>query len=99
MIKVYLKWLKEICNIRPSDIDYRLYIHENANDEKAKNFWSRLIGISKVKFKKTVYKKHKVKTNRKIHYDYNGLLSITVKRSTNFNRKITGWIDGICNNI
>jgi len=98
IIKIFIKWLMVVCKIKKSDLDVRLAIHETANVEKAKKFWSRQVKIPVCQFKKTLIKKHNPKTNRKYNKDYNGLLIVTVKRSTNFNRKISGWIEGIVTN-
>ena len=96
MISIFLKWLKEICLISPHDIIYELYIHETANWKTAVRYWSKIISIPYSKIR--VYFKHnKISTKRKnIGKDYYGLIMVRVKRSTNLNRKITGWIEGIC---
>lgn len=96
MIIFFLKWLKEICLISPQDIIYELYIHETANWKSAVRYWSKIISIPSPKIR--VYFKHnKINTKRKnIGKDYHGLIMIRVKRSTNLNRKITGWTEGIC---
>ena len=97
MIRFYLKWLKEICNLSSEDLDFRIDIHETADGEKAKRHWARVTNLSLDKFQNVFWKKHKVNTKRKnVGKDYYGLLRINVKRSTDLNRKITGWIEGIC---
>ena len=54
-------------------------------------------GYSTLKFDKIYFKKHVVKSTRhNTQESYHGLLRVRVKRSTNLNRKIMGWIDGIC---
>ena len=95
MISFFLKWLKEICLISSHDIIYELYIHETANWKKAVKYWSKIISIPSPEIR--VYFKHnKIKTNRKnIGNDYNGLIMVRVRKSTNLNRKITGWIEGV----
>jgi hypothetical protein len=99
MIKLFLKWLTEICSIPLENLNFEIYIHETANIEKAKKYWSNVLNLPIIKFQKVRLKKHKIKTNRKsINKNYYGLLAINVKRSTNLNRKIMGWIEGICKN-
>ena len=99
MVKVYLKWLYRICKISLKNIGFEIYIHETANIEEAKKYWSKTLNLSEDKFQKIRLKKHKINTKRKnIGRDYHGLLSVTVKRSTNLNREITGWIEGIYEN-
>ncbi|MFH1820360.1 MAG: hypothetical protein ABH805_00330 [Candidatus Nealsonbacteria bacterium] len=96
MIKLYLKWLKDVCFIIPKDITYELYIHDTANWKKARKYWVNIINISYSELK--VYFKHnKIKTKRKnIKDNYNGVIMVRVRRSTNLNRKIQGWIESIC---
>lgn len=96
MVCLFLRWLKEICSVLPQDMVYELYIHETANFENALRYWSKIVSVPSSKIK--VYFKHnKIKTKRKnIGNDYNGLLMVRVRKSTNLNRKITGWVEGIC---
>ncbi len=102
MIKLFLNWLYKICLFSKEDINCEIYLHENAlnRERKVRNYWSEITGISLKQFHPTRWKKNKFNTKRKnIGKDYNGLLRITVKRSGNFNRKIAGWIEGICKNV
>ena len=96
MINFFLKWLKEICLIFPQDIIYELYIHETANWKDAVRYWSKIILIPPSKIR--VYFKHnKIQTKRKnIGDDYHGLIMMRIRKSANLNRKITGWIEGVC---
>ena len=96
MIIFFLKWLKEICFVSPQDIIYELYIHKTANWKNARKYWSKIISIPPQKIR--IYFKHnKIQTKRKnIGNDYYGLIMVRVKKSTNLNRKITGWIEGTC---
>lgn len=97
MIKIFLRWLRKVCKIPLKDLYFEIYIHKNANIEGAKKYWSCVLKLPKENFQKIRLKRHKIRTNRKnIGENYHGLLSITIKRSTNFNRKIAGWIEGIC---
>jgi len=100
MIKVFLKWLQEICKIPLKDLNFEIYIHNTADIEGAKKYWPDILNIPKEKFQKIRLKKHKIKTiRRNIEENYHGLLNVTVKRSTNLNRKISGWIEGITQKI
>lgn len=99
MIKLYIKWLLKCLSVDSSEIDFNILIHENIK-ERVKGvikYWSEVTGFPQSKFNKVYYKKHKLKTNRtNIGDDYFGLLRVIVKKSTNLNRKISGWIDGVC---
>lgn len=101
MIKIFLKWLFEICKISKKEICFRIYLHETAERKlnEVQKYWSKTTGFPIHNFQKITWKKAKIKTNRKkIGEHYFGLLDIRVKKSTNFNRKIQGWIEGICKN-
>lgn len=98
LLKLFLKWLKNICEIEENRIVYSLYIHENADFKKAITYWSNVLKISQIRLGKPVLKKHIILTNRKNQGDsYQGLIRIVVKKSTNLNRKIIGWIRGVEN--
>lgn len=100
LIKLFIKWLKEICKVINDDIIYSLYIHDNADVAKALAYWSETLEISKYKFGEPILKKHNIATKRRnIHDNYHGLIRISVRKSTNLNRKISGWILGIGKNI
>ena len=64
-----------------------------------KKYWAKKVGINE-DLTKVFYKKNIVNTNRKnIGEDYFGILKVKVKKSTDLNRKIEGWVRGIENNI
>ncbi len=93
MVKLYLLWLDRICNIAVSSLDFELYIHESGNIESAVMFWKKELNIQKLKIR---FKKNKLPIHRKnVNEDYKGLVRIIVRKSTNLNRKINGWIKGI----
>lgn len=94
MHKLFLTWLKQYLKIPEADIRYDLYIHEKADIEKAEDFWIKNLSI-KIRF--PVYlKKHNPKTKRKnTGENYNGVLRIWVIKSSDLNRKIAGWIEGV----
>ena len=98
LIKIFLEWLYEICKIPKSEINVRIYLHVTARHklEKVQQYWSKITGFPIKDFQKIIWKKNKINTHRKnIGEDYFGLLRVSVKKSTNLNRKITGWIEGI----
>lgn len=95
MVKLFLLWLKSICKIIESDIKYELYIHKNSDVNKAKRFWLSFLDINHNRLK-TYFKRSNKQTQRKnVGNNYNGLIRIVVRKSTDLNRKINGWIEGI----
>ncbi|MBU4350992.1 hypothetical protein L6250_01795 [Candidatus Parcubacteria bacterium] len=96
MIKLYLKWLQKICKIARKDILFEIYLHETTDIESSKKYWSKVLGFSLNQFQKIRIKKNKIRTKRKnIGSNYYGLIRVEIRKSTNFNRKINGWIEGI----
>lgn len=98
MVKLYIKWLLDVVGINSNDINCRIYIHKNCKDriEEVKNYWREHTGLKEQNFNQVYYKKHNPKTNRKnTGKSYNGMLRIRVSSSTDLNRKITGWIEGL----
>lgn len=99
IIRIFLKWLREICKISEKNIRFRIYLHETSKNRlfEVRKYWTRVTGFSINNFQKISWKKHKINTKRKnIGKNYYGLLRVTVNRSTNLNRRIQGWIIGIC---
>lgn len=98
MVKLFVKWLIEICKIPANDIKYELYIHENSANrlDKVKAYWARNLDSNIGNFQTVYFKKNIIRTNRKkIGENYFGLLNVVVRKSTYLNRKISGWIEGI----
>lgn len=98
MVRIFVRWLRQCCNICDDYMQVRLHLHISHKDreEALKQLWSKMIGLPLDNFSKTVYKKHNPKTLRyKTGSDYLGLVSIRVKRSTTLNRRILGWIYAI----
>lgn len=101
MVKLFLKWLKEIVKIPDSDIFFEIYTHEYFRNTISETieYWSKITNVPEYKFDRIYYKRNKINTKRKnTGNGYYGLLRICVKKSTDLNRKITGWINGITKN-
>ncbi|MEI7777138.1 MAG: hypothetical protein WCI52_00860 [bacterium] len=100
MILLFLNWLKAFCNVKKEEIGYEIYIHKTYENriDKIKEYWLEMLGETGIQFK-VCYKKHNIKTNRKNSGNmYNGVLRITVRKSSTLLRKITGWTEGFCRN-
>jgi len=97
MIVLFHRWLKECCDVTDDRFYFCIYIHESADVLKARKFWSDVVGT---KIDNVYLKDHNPKTTRKnVGADYNGLLRIEVRKSTDLNRKIKGWILGISDGL
>ena len=102
MIKVYLSWINKCLKIKNEDIKFEIYIHETYNRTRHQlvNYWSKVTLFPVKQFPKIYFKKNKVNSGRRNRgNNYFGVLRITVKRSTDLNRKVIGWIEGICNKV
>lgn len=98
MICLFLKWLGDVLKIPETEICFEIYIHSGHKHRlnEVKRYWSFASNFPLEKFKTVYFKKPKMDTNRKNTGDgYNGLLRVVVKKSTNLNRKVEGWIRGI----
>lgn len=100
MVKFFYKWLIEICRIEPGDIYFEIYTHEHCDPDRAKIFWSKILNKDISDFGLVRFKKDKGNPCRKNRGEsYYGLLRVRVKRSTNLNRKIMGWVEGLSENF
>lgn len=102
MIKLYLKWLKEVCKVPEHRIELEIYIHENSknNIEKVKKYWSEVTSTPLHNFNKIYYKKNKIKTNRRNTGDlYYGGIRVTVKSSSDLVRQVAGWTEAIYKSV
>jgi len=79
MIRVMMRWLKDICNVEDSEIKYRLFIHDIYSNERCEEFWADIVGEPLSKFLKTIYKSNSHKTKK--NPNYKGCLKIDVKGS------------------
>ncbi len=93
--RVFLRWLKTYANIQNNDLRYELYIHRGASLTRAKQFWRKNLFLKEMRIR-VYFKKPNAKTLRKnIERTYYGVLRIQVTKSTDLNRKIAGWIEGV----
>lgn len=98
MIKVFLKWLKDVLRIDDDEIKFEIYIHKDSKNKvsEAVEYWSEVTNTTTEKFRFIYFKSNKINTKRKnIGNNYYGLLRVVVRKSTNLNRKIQGWVNGI----
>lgn len=98
MIKVYLRWLDKCLQIPSERIVFEIYIHKSHKKsiKELVDYWSEVTGFPESKFTKVYFKKNKIHSLRKNRgADYSGVLRISVTKSTDLNRKIIGWVDGI----
>lgn len=92
MLRVFRRWLTRYGGIRSTDLDYALYIHENADASGARNFWAEEFGIEPSRLH-VYHKKHNPSPRRKnIGRTYHGTMRTTVARSTALLYRTDEWI-------
>lgn len=97
MLLVFMAWLRDV-GIAKQDITYELYVHTDRQNEipQFKRWWAKKLGISAGAISRTYLKKGNIKTTRINVGDlYHGLIRIKVKSSSQLNRQINGWTEGI----
>ncbi len=96
MILLIIRWLRDCCAITADRVSVELYIHESANIVAALQFWSRTLQIPSTRIPVRL-KRHRLSSSRRnTGANYVGLVRVSVARSADLNRTITGWIEGIC---
>lgn len=101
MIIMFVSWLFITFDLTINDIVFEIYIHITYKDriEGVKQYWSDITKFPLENFNTVYYKRHNPKTNRKnIGNMYNGVLRVSVKKSTKMLRQITGWTRGAYKN-
>src|SRR3989344_1569890 len=100
MIRFFMFWLVKVCGISKERIIPEIYIHESHRDRipAVIKFWSKETSILVDKFRHIYFKKNKINTRRmNVGNDYYGVLRINILASSELNRKISGWTNGIIN--
>lgn len=99
MIRIYLLWLDKCLFVKPENIKFEIYIHETYKKKpnQLSIYWSEVTKFPKVSLSKIYFKKNKINSLRKNKgVGYHGVLRITVRKSTDLNRRISGLVEGIC---
>jgi transcriptional regulator with XRE-family HTH domain len=98
-IKLIVFWLKEICGVKIERLAASVHLYPDNDIKKSLRFWSEVSGIPLSQFQKTQVdkriKKSKIKRGRLPH----GTLHIKVRKSGDLFYRISGWTEGILENI
>jgi len=99
MIKVMMKFFREICNLPDNRIGARIHIYPGINYQKALDFWSRVTKLPKGNFYPPQTQISRAsKSKRRTNILPYGTLHLTVN-STQLANKVKGWIQGISEKI
>lgn len=95
MIKFFYNWLLDFCCISTKQIIIELYIHKSVDPTEALKHWAQHLGIAESEIR--LYRKEP--SGKRTYYKpYKGLVRLCVRKSTDLNRRISGWIKGVVNN-
>lgn len=94
MIKLLIRWLKEIYKIDKSSLICRISINQihKSRENKLIEYWTNITGIPKHQFTKTSFIKAKIKKIYKNNNDYYGVLRVKVRNAVNLRRRVLGSI-------
>lgn len=98
MIRLFLKWLQDICYVSLQDLTIEIYLHDSNKHRisEVQEYWKSITGIRNPTAYRLYFKRNKINTKRKnTGQSYYGILCVRVKRSSTLLRKITGWTRGI----
>jgi len=95
MIKLFLKWLREVGGVEDKEIKFDVFIKGNKTGKKNSfdeftSYWVKVTGFSKEHFPRIYLQKASKKRE-----SVNGFLRIKVAQSSMLARQIVGWIEGL----
>ena len=97
MLRVFIRFLERCCGIRSSELNFRVYLHDTADAMEARNYWFNQLRIAAITTAPITWKRHKpTRFRTNVGTNYHGLLRIVVRKSTDLNRRMSGWVNGTC---
>ena len=93
--QIMLLWVEKYLAVQREKLTYQLTIHATADVPHAVSYWKSHLALSAVRFK--TYNKNNIpKSSRhNAQKQYYGVLRVVVPMSTDLNRQIAAWIDGM----
>lgn len=67
MVKLMMRFFREICNVPEEKFRPQVQIHKNISALEAENYWSSIIGLDKKMFSKPISQIPKSSTNKRPH--------------------------------
>jgi predicted transcriptional regulator len=97
MINFFICWLKRSFDYRNEDFRLRVGLNKGYGSKigEIEKFWAKKINIPLDQFQKPFYQKIKWQKQYDHPENYHGVLRIRVRKSTDFLRKIKGYIEGL----
>lgn len=95
VIRVFLRWLS-LVGVARDQLTFRVAIHESGDVDAAELFWADVAEIPREELERTSLKRHERRSRRQLPAEsYVGCLCVKVRRSTELNRRIRGWWQGL----
>lgn len=101
MIKMFINWARLCLEIPVDELKLELYLHESHKERQREHifFWTETLLIGYNTLERVYFKKNSLSPRRKnLNVNYHGQLRVTIPKSTDINRKIAGWVEGVCLN-
>lgn len=97
MIVLWVSWITKCLQVSTERLTCRVEINEihEKRLRLVENYWSNITNIPRSQFIKASLKHSKTSKVYKNYHNYFGSLQITVKKGTNLNYEILGYIDGL----
>ncbi len=101
VIKLWLRWLREVCNLNDENITVRMHLYKDSNHEVCASYWQTVTQLSACSFRKTQVDRRTSKmANKKGKLPY-GTLHVSVvaarhpERGVRLYRRMKGWLSAI----
>ena len=99
-VRLFMVWLKEVCGISEEQMGFDIYLHETADAQRARAYWSTQLQVPIERLSRIRWKRHHPTTRRtNVGDSYHGLVRVRVACSSALNRRIAGWITGVGNSL
>ncbi len=94
MIKLMMKWFREICNVPENKFKIRIQIHDASNIKDGIKFWSRITGIPSNQFTRSYVKISSTSKGKSGNRHPCGVCHVRIA-NTDLLVKIKGWVEGL----
>src|SRR3989338_8156401 len=103
LVKIFIKWLREVGEIDDEEIKFDIFIGEDKKSkmDDTKNYWAYITGFPRGYFPRVYFQKKypvkKIPKNKARNYSKSefGFLRVGVRSSSMLARQIAGWAEAI----
>ena len=92
VIRIMMRWFREVCNVEDRKFKAHLHIHSGQNEQEILKYWISVTGIPPLQFGKSYIKNEG--TGHRKNKLYNGTIKINIFDKDLLYR-ILGWIEGV----